>query len=226
MKQAILNLTNDIRSTCKQFARDPNEIHLVAVSKTVSAQIAEKAIDAGIRILGESRINDAAEKIQAISRPVSWHLIGHLQSNKVRKAIAMFDLIQSVDSVKLAEKIQSECERSGRKIDVLLQVNTSGETSKYGFSPDEVLPAVHSIQKLPAVQIRGLMTIGALTEDENKIGACFRLLKSQFEEIKKIQLPRVKMDYLSMGMSADYRIAIAEGSNMIRVGRAIFNEND
>ncbi len=223
MKQSFLAIKKDVESCCTKYGRNPDDVQIVGVSKTVSAEIAATAVSAGLEILGESRVNDAAEKIRLIDQPVSWHLIGHLQTNKVRKAVALFDLIQSVDSVRLAEKIDTECNKSGRTMDILLQVNTSGEQSKFGFHPDDLFAAVAVIRKLSAVKIRGLMTIGALTGNTDRIRACFRLLKSQFDELAALNLAEVKMEILSMGMSDDYPIAIAEGSTMIRIGRALFH---
>lgn len=222
MKQSFLSIKKEVENCCIKFGRKPSDVQIVAVSKTVSAEIAARAIAAGAEILGENRINDAAEKIQQIQQPVAWHLIGHLQTNKVRKALGLFDLIQSVDSIRLAEKIHHECQKSDQKIDVLLQVNTSSEESKFGFHPDETVTAVDRIREFDTIKIRGLMTIGALTQDEDRIRNCFRLLKRQFDEIAAMQFKGVEMKILSMGMSNDYPIAIAEGSTMIRIGRALF----
>ena len=222
MKKSFLAIKQEVENCCTRCGRNPSDVKIVAVSKTVSAEIAARAIAAGVEILGENRVNDAAKKIQQIEQAAIWHLIGHLQTNKVRKAIGLFDLIQSVDSIRLVEKIQQECIKSGRAIDVLLQVNTSGEESKSGFHPNETFNAVQAIRSFDAIKIRGLMTIGALTEDEGRIRACFRLLKSQFDEIAAMHLPGIEMKYLSMGMSNDFSIAIEEGSTMIRIGRALF----
>lgn len=224
MKDSILTVKQRIAECCEKTNRDANEIQLVAVSKTVSAALVEQAIENGISLFGENRVFDAVAKIESVNKEATWHFIGHLQTNKVHKVIPLFDMIQSVDSVRLAEKIQIECKKCNKSMNILVQVNTSGESSKYGFAPEETIQAVERIRALPSVHIRGLMTIGALTEDENKIRACFRLLRDLFEEIKTLDLPNVRMDFLSMGMSDDYPIAIEEGANMLRIGRALFSK--
>ncbi|MBM3251403.1 MAG: YggS family pyridoxal phosphate-dependent enzyme, partial [Candidatus Omnitrophica bacterium] len=210
------------------------EITLVCVTKGAEIDKISQAIDCGISHIGENRIQEATDKYlklkQLYKEPdkfskIRWHMVGHLQTNKVDKAVEIFDLIQSVDSLRLAKKIDSEAKKNHKTCDILIEINTSGESSKFGLKEEESLGLIEEISKLKNIRLLGLMTIGPLSADENKIRQSFRSLRELKEKIaKEMSFPNVKMQYLSMGMTDDYRIAIEEGSNMIRLGRAIFHD--
>ncbi len=202
--------------------RQPSEITLVSVSKTFSVEIVEHAVAAGAKILGESRVQEGIEKVKELGNIASWHLIGHLQTNKAARAVQYFDLIQSIDSWHLAEKVSQASVRLNKKIDCLLEVNSSGEESKYGFPPDDLIEGAERIATLPGINMKGLMTIGPWTDDASEIQKAFEMTRKLFEAMRTQVGPYV--DTLSMGMSSDYELAIKCGSNMVRVGTAIFGE--
>jgi pyridoxal phosphate enzyme (YggS family) len=211
-----------IARACRRAGRDPDEVTLVAVTKTVAPDRIQEAVDAGLRVLGENRIQEAEAKIDAVRGEVTWHMVGHLQRNKARKAVMMFDMIQSVDSLRLAEELSKRGGETGRGMDILVEVNTSGEESKFGVPPDGAVDLVRRISGLPGLAVKGLMTIGALTGDEGVIRKCFRSLRGLADEVRRAEIPLVEMRYLSMGMTSDFELAIEEGSNMVRIGTAIF----
>ncbi len=202
--------------------RRVSDVELVAVTKTVPAEDIEQAIACGVSIIGENRIQEAAAKFPQVKGDVHWHMVGHLQRNKVKKALEIFQLIHSVDSFRLAEEISRLAAAQGRTMDVLVQVNTSGEASKFGLDPQQTVPFLESLAPLSGLRVQGLMTIGAFLPDPEAVRPCFRQLRELFERVGELDLPNVRMRYLSMGMSNDYPVAIAEGANLIRVGTAIF----
>ena len=214
-----------IASAAATAGRDPSDVTLVGVTKTLSVERIAAAIAAGLTILGENRVQEAEAKIPEIpgQDQVSWHLIGHLQSNKARQAIRLFDAIQSVDSLKLATRLNVLAEERARRLPVLIEVNTSGESSKSGFGLEELPEAVPALGQLPWLEIFGLMTIGPFTRNEDAIRSSFRSLRALRDELRKDPFG-VSWDTLSMGMSDDFEIAIEEGSTMVRVGRALFGE--
>ena len=200
--------------------KDPSQIKLVAATKGVSADLILEAIKAGITDIGENRVQEAEQKFDILKdQQVKWHMIGHLQTNKVKPALEIFSVIQSVDSEKLAKEISS---RAVSTVDIMIEVNTSGEASKFGVDTGEAAVLARVIAELPNVKLTGLMTVGPLTADEAKVRKSFRALKKLFEEIKELNLPAHELKYLSMGMSDDFETAIEEGSNLVRIGRAIF----
>jgi pyridoxal phosphate enzyme (YggS family) len=209
-------LHSRIARACRRSGRALDEITIIAVTKTVDPAIIEFAYELGLRHFGENRVQEAEGKIRALSHlqpHPSWHLIGHLQSNKIRSALEIFDTIQSVDSLKLVQAISR---RSQGKYPVLLQINIAGEATKSGFSVAELGPAFEVISRLPEIEIRGLMTIAPLAADAEKIRPVFRKLRELRDALH--------LAHLSMGMSDDFEVAIEEGATMIRVGRAIFGE--
>lgn len=218
--QNIALVKKRIAEAAKRAGRDPAEIKLVAATKDVPANLIEEAIKAGITDIGENRVQEAREKFDLLkSCPVTWHMIGHLQTNKVKHALEIFSVIQSVDGEELAAEISG---RAVNKIDVFIEVNTSGEESKFGIAPKGAAKLAETISGLPNLELKGLMTVGPFTSDEPKIRESFRLLAGVFNQIKELNLPALKLKYLSMGMSDDFEIAIEEGSNLVRIGRAIF----
>jgi len=210
-----------IEAACLRVGRNPAEITLVTVTKTVSAERINEAIEAGVRHIGENRVQEAREKFPEV-RPVIWHLIGHLQTNKVKHALKMFQWIHSVDSFHLAEKIEQEASRLGKAIPILLEVKTSPEETKYGVSVSETLGLLEKISIFNHIQIRGLMTIAPFTDDEKAIRESFQTLRQLRDKINQAEIAGVEMEHLSMGMSHDFEIAIEEGATMVRIGTAIF----
>lgn len=207
----------------------PENVRLIAVSKTQPVEIIKKAYDAGHRHFGENRVQEVAPKYEALPHDIHWHLIGHLQTNKVKYIAPFVHLIHSVDRLKLLEEIDRQAGRSNRIIDCLLQVHVAREESKHGFAPDELRRLVHeaSWSSYPNVRIVGLMGMATFTDDEEVVRGEFRSLKMLFDELARGPLPAmVEMKELSMGMSGDYRIAIEEGSTMVRIGTAIFGDRN
>lgn len=203
--------------------RDPERIRLVAVSKTVNAQRVAEAIDAGVTVLGENYIQEARDKISTlVDRPVAWHFIGHLQSNKAKYAVRMFDLIHSVDSLKLASALDKAAQKAGKRQDILIQVNISGEESKSGTTAGEALDLVRKAGRLTHIRIRGLMTMPPFFDQPDLARPFFRRLAELSRRIADEQVPGVSMDELSMGMTGDYEVAIEEGATLVRIGTAIF----
>jgi len=212
-----------INSTAVSSGRDPQDITLIVISKTRAADIVNVAIDCGVRHFGENKIQEAVPKINDLNKQhsdLTWHMVGHLQTNKAKIAVMNFDMIQSVDSIKLARKISGIAQQIQKNVDILIEVNISGEESKYGINPDDVGQINGEIASLPNINVRGLMTIGPLTSDVVDIRNAFRRMRKIFENLQVHQ--NNVFNVLSMGMTDDYEIAIQEGSTMIRLGRAIF----
>jgi pyridoxal phosphate enzyme (YggS family) len=219
ISENIKNLKNKVVAAARRANKDPESIQIVAVTKTVSIPNIEEAIDQGITIIGENRVQEAKTKHAVIGSRVTWHMVGHLQTNKVKDAVRIFSLIHSLDSLKLAQEIEK---KTSSKISCLIEVNTSQESTKYGIKPGDVIHFCEALKDLKNVEIKGLMTLGPgwAIEDKEASRPCFRLLASLKDDIEKqcgCSLP-----ILSMGMTSDYEIAIEEGANMIRVGTAIF----
>jgi pyridoxal phosphate enzyme (YggS family) len=199
----------------------------VAVTKRFPAELIHEAWQAGLRDFGENRIQEATEKIpRAIELGVeaTWHLVGHLQRNKARQAVDLFDWIQSIDSERLAEEVSKRVTSLSRTVPVLIEVNTSAEPTKYGVTPERFHELAAKVSELPGLELRGLMTVGPLTEDEAEMRAAFRLLRRLAEEERARLGDPDSLPVLSMGMTDDFEIAIEEGSTLVRVGRAIFGE--
>lgn len=195
-----------------------DSVTLIAVTKTVDPERINEAIEAGIKIIGENRVQEARDKFDKIKKGITWHLIGHLQRNKVKHALPIFSMIQSIDKVETVREIER---RAQKPVDILIEINSSGEESKYGVNPDQVFKLVDEILEYKMINIKGLMTVGPLTTDEKEIRKAFSLTRKKFDEMKD-RYKELDIIYLSMGMSGDYPIAIEEGSNMVRVGTAIF----
>lgn len=220
----IHSVKQRIKNTCQKIGRNENEIILIAISKTIPAEKITIAVENGIEHIGENRVQEAEKKFEQLGKIATWHLVGHLQTNKVKKALQIFDFIHSVDSYHLAQEISKRALQSGRMVECLVEVNTSEEISKFGVSPEETVELIKKISLLPGIQVKGLMTIGTFLPDPEDVRPCFKLLKDLSDEIHNTGLDGVEMKYLSMGMTNDFEVAIEEGANMIRVGRAIFGE--
>jgi pyridoxal phosphate enzyme (YggS family) len=222
IKNNLEIINEKIKKAASSVNKNPEEIKLVAVTKTATTEQIKEALNAGVKIIGENRVQDAKEKYQIFTTDIEWHLIGHLQTNKAKYAVEIFDCIHSLDSIKLAQEIDKRSLQFGKIKDVLVEVNVSGEESKYGIKPEEVEPFLKGISEFPRIRVRGLMTIAPIVEDKEKIRPYFRKLQELSKEIKSKNIENVKMDYLSMGMTEDFEIAIEEGANMVRIGRGIF----
>lgn len=208
------------------MGRSADSITLMAVSKTVEAERIQQAYGAGLRIFGENRVQEFGEKTAALSglKDADWHLIGHLQSNKAKKATELFHAVDSVDSLRLAEKLNQSAEQAGKTLSVLIEIKVGEEESKAGIPMDspELEELLRAAPQLDRLQIHGLMTVPPFTEDPEGARPYFRLLRDLRDQISARNLPRVQMDVLSMGMSHDFEVAIEEGSTCVRVGTAIF----
>lgn len=212
-----------LKSTAAKRGIPVTDITLIAVTKTVSPEVIREAWELGITDFGENRVQDALPKIELLPNTLRWHFIGHLQTNKVKKVLPVFDLIHSLDSLKLARVIQAEGEKLNKKVNVLVQVNIGSEMSKFGFSYEEVLPALEEMAGFSALRILGLMAIAPFHPDPERVRPYFQQLYQLFTNIK---VPGVEMKYLSMGMTNDFEVAIEEGANMIRLGTALFGPRD
>jgi pyridoxal phosphate enzyme (YggS family) len=222
IKNNLEIINEKIKKAALKVNRNPQEIKLVAVTKTATIEQIKEAISAGVKIIGENKVQEAKEKYQILTADIKWHLVGHLQTNKVKYAIEIFDFIHSVDSIKLAKEIDRRSLQFGMITNALVEVNVSGEETKYGIKPEEVEPFLKEISEFSRIKVRGLMTIAPIVEDKEKVRPYFRKLRELSEEIKSKKIKNVKMDYLSMGMSEDFEVAIEEGANMVRIGRGIF----
>lgn len=211
-----------IAAACGRARRDPASIHLIAVSKTFGADAIRSAIEAGVRDLGENRVQELREKIGEVARDARWHMIGHLQSNKAKDAVHLFDVVQSVDRMSLATRLDKEAGEAGRKLDVLVQVNIGAEPQKSGVEIGAAAKLVHEVALLSNLTLRGLMTIPPI-DDAQRTRGYFRALRELRDNIAADMVPGALAE-LSMGMTDDFETAIEEGATMVRVGRAIFGE--
>jgi len=223
IKNNLEIINEKIKKAALKANRSPEEIKLVAVTKTATTEQIKEAINAGVKIIGENKVQEAKEKYQILTADTEWHLVGHLQTNKVKYAIEIFDCIQTVDSIKLAKEIDKRSLQFGKTTNVLVEVNVSGEETKYGIKPEEVEPFLKEISEFSRIRVRGLMTIAPIIEeDKEEVRPYFRKLRELSKEIKSKNIKNLKMDYLSMGMTDDFEVAIEEGANMVRIGRGIF----
>lgn len=211
-----------MEAAARRVGRRPEEIRLVAVSKTVPPDRILEGIQAGIKILGENYVQEAKKKIETIGHGVAWHFIGHLQTNKAKLAVHLFDLIHSVDSLHLAEELNKAARTAGKVLSILLEVKLSEEKSKFGVAEDNILQLAEGISRMENLTVRGLMTMPPLLSDPESARPYFIRLRKLSEVLAAQELPRISMQELSMGMSNDFEIAIEEGATLIRVGTAIF----
>jgi pyridoxal phosphate enzyme (YggS family) len=222
IKNNVKSVRERIAKAAESVGRSEGEILLVAVSKMQPLDKIYLAHQAGIKNFGENKVQDLQTKISDSKVGLNWHFVGHLQSNKINKIINKVDLIQSVDSLHLLEKLNKISEERGIISKVLLQVNTSGESSKFGFEREIVASACELVEKLLNIEVQGLMTIGPFTTDKNLVIRSFTELRNLSEELFRFSSDKIKMKYLSMGMTGDFELAIKEGSNLVRIGTAIF----
>jgi len=202
----------------------PDEVQLVGAVKTRTAEEVLEAIEAGLRIIGHNYVQEAERLFNLISQPVKWHMIGHLQSNKAKKAAAIFDMIETVDSLKLCKAIDKACKPLNKTMPVLLEINSGEEDQKAGVMPENAPRLIGEISSLRNVKVMGLMTMGPFTDDPEESRPYFKKTKGLFDEIRALNIENTEMSILSMGMSDSYRVAIEEGANMVRIGTKIFGE--
>ena len=226
IEKNLNSIKKEIEVYCQEKKMDVSAIKLVAVTKTVDISKINEVIELGITDIGENKVQEITDKFESIKKGVMWHLIGHLQSNKVKYIIDKVDLIHSVDSISLAKEISLRAGKINRTIDVLIQVNPADEESKFGIEYDETESFVEEVSRLPNIRIRGLMTIAPFYEDLEKVRPYFKMMKKKFDSLKSVKKENVSMDYLSMGMTSDYMVALEEGSNLVRIGTGIFGKRD
>lgn len=224
LSENLRDIEERITSTCISCGRTRNEVLLIAVSKTKPLTLLEEAYACGIRDFGENRVQELSQKAESMPEDIRWHMIGHLQKNKVKAAVRHAYMIHSVDSISLAQAISVEAVKQSKTISVLLEVNVAGEESKFGYSPSEVLTDISEIAALPNIRIKGLMTIAPFTDTAETNRDYFKQLKELAVDIRNKNIDNVDMDVLSMGMSGDFQVAIEEGATMVRVGTSIFGE--
>ena len=222
-----LNLVKkNIEEACRTSGRSPEEVTLIAVSKTKPVEMLREAYDAGARVFGENKVQEIMDKYPQLPSDIRWHMIGHLQRNKVKYSVDKVALIHSVDSLRLAETIENEAAKHNVTVPVLIEVNVAQEESKFGLKTEEVLSLVESIAALPHINIKGLMTIAPYVEDPEENRGIFRELKKLSVDIAAKNINNVSMSVLSMGMTGDYQVAVQEGATMVRVGTGIFGERN
>jgi PLP dependent protein len=214
-----------ITQNVKQLLRElPGGVQLVAVAKATQPSDILEAIEAGVKIIGENYIQEAEKAFESAGRKVEWHFIGHLQKNKVKKAIELFDMIETVDSAGLASEIDTRCSKIDKIMPVLIEINSGREPQKTGVYPEDAQALMKEISNLKNIKIKGLMTMGPSGGDAEDARPYFIETRKVFNKIRDLNLPGVEMKYLSMGMSNSYHIAIQEGANIVRIGRRIFGE--
>lgn len=222
INENLLEVRSNISKACKRAGRNVDDVTLIAVSKTKPVEDIQIAYDSGERNFGENKVQEIDAKYPVLSDDIKWHLIGHLQTNKVKYIIDKVTLIHSVDSVHLAEQIEKEAAKRSIDMDILIQVNVANEDTKFGLTVEETVNTIKEISKFSHVHIKGLMTIAPFTDNAEDNRIYFRKLKSLAEDIAKMNISNVEMKELSMGMTGDYEVAIEEGATLIRVGTAIF----
>ena len=212
-----------MEEAARKSGRSATGITLVAVTKGASPEAIAQAREAGLSVFAENKVQEAEAKIPLAGQPAEWHLVGHLQSNKIKTALSLFQLIQSVDSARLAKMVSDESLALGKVTPVFLEVNISGQARRYGFSPEEIYAGVEAVAEMPGIRVMGLMGIAPHPASDDEKRESFKKLRNLFSVCKTLKRPNVEMKTLSMGMSGDFRIAIEEGSTMIRLGRALFS---
>ncbi len=224
IKENVTEVQEKIRTACERSGRDISEVTLIAVSKTKPLEMIQAAIEAGMREFGENKPQEMRDKAKLLETPVRWHMIGSLQTNKIKYVVGTACLIHSVDSVALAAAIEKEAAKKELVMEILLEVNIAKEESKHGFMAEEVPGAVLEIAKFPHLRLKGLMTVAPYTENAEENRTYFKKMKELLVDIRSKNIDNVSMDILSMGMSSDYEVAIEEGATMVRIGTGIFGE--
>ena len=224
IKENLNRVQENIRNACARAGRKEDEVTLIAVSKTKPVSMLEEAYALGVRDFGENKVQELVDKAGQLPEDIRWHMIGHLQRNKVKYIIDKVYLIHSVDSLRLAEEISKEAVKHGVTANILIEVNVAGEESKFGVSPEDTPGLIEEISRLPAIQVRGLMTIAPFVEKAEDNRIIFTALLKLYVDISRKNIDNVHMDFLSMGMTGDYEVAVEEGATFVRVGTGIFGE--
>ena len=222
LRENLQEVEKRIQEACARAGRDRSEVTLVSVSKTKPVEMLQEAYDLGVRVFGENKVQEIRDKYDALPKDIEWHMIGHLQTNKVKYIVDKVKLIHSVDSLRLAEIIEKEAEKHNRRVDILLEVNVAEEESKFGLKMPEVIPMAEKVVQLPHIRLRGLMTIAPFVENPEKNRAIFANLHDLYVDIKEKNIDNGTVSILSMGMTNDYEVAIEEGATMVRIGTGIF----
>ena len=226
ISENIENIRKNIDAACKRSGRDPKDVLLLAVSKTVDVDRIKVAVDCGLNSLGENRVQEIMEKYEPMGENVKWHLIGHLQTNKVKYIIDKVELIHSVESIKLAEEINKQAKKHNLVMDVLVEVNMADEESKFGVKPEETESFIRELALMDNIRVRGLMTVAPNVENGEENRVYFRNMKQLLVDINAKNINNINMDILSMGMTGDYETAVEEGATIVRVGTGIFGKRD
>ncbi len=226
LKENLSTVQNNINDAAIRVGRDPHEITLIAVSKTKPADMIKEVYDLGVRDFGENKVQELVDKYDRLPKDIRWHLIGHLQTNKVKYIVDKVYMIHSVDSLRLARKISEEAVKKNVCVNILIEVNVSGEESKYGVAPDELEEVIREASSLPGIYIKGLMTVAPYVVDSEQNRQIFIKMKQFVVDIMTKNIDNVFVGCLSMGMSGDYQVAVEEGSTFVRVGTSIFGERN
>ena len=226
IKENLYQVEENIKKACNNSGRSRQEITLIAVSKTKPISLLQEAYDADVRDFGENKVQEMCEKYEIMNKDINWHMIGHLQTNKVKYLIGKTTLIHSVDSYKLACEIEKQAAKHNCDVDILIEVNAANESTKFGVSTEAVIELVKEVSQLPHLHIRGLMTVAPYVIDPEENRLIFRNIKKLSVDIDNQNIDNVTMNVLSMGMTGDYMVAIEEGATIIRVGTGIFGERD
>ena len=222
IKDQLREVEEKISAACQRAGRNREDVTLIAVSKTKPVETLKEAYDLGIRVFGENKVQELTQKYEVLPKDIHWHMIGHLQTNKVKYIIDKVDLIHSVDSLKLAQTVEKEAAKHGLVKDILIEVNVAEEESKFGLRTEEVIPFLEQISGFSHVRVRGLMTIAPFVENAEENRSIFADLHKLSVDIEKKNIDNVNVSILSMGMTNDYEVAVEEGATMVRVGTGIF----
>ncbi|MFH0731966.1 MAG: YggS family pyridoxal phosphate-dependent enzyme [Candidatus Omnitrophota bacterium] len=220
-KFQMTNVKSNVQEILRQL---PKDVQLVAAAKGKSPQDIFEAVEAGVKIIGENYVQEAEKAFTLVGNKVKWHFIGHLQGNKVKKAVQLFDMIETVDSAEIAKQIDKQCAAIDKVMPILIEINSGEEQQKSGVLPEDAQALVKDISLFKNIKIQGLMTMGPFSGSPEEARPYFRETKIIFEKIKALELPNVEMRHLSMGMSNSYKVAVEEGANMVRIGTKIFGE--
>ncbi len=226
IQENIKLVEENIKKACEKVGRDVNEVTLIAVSKTKPYTAIEEALPTGVRDYGENKVQELCDKYEILPKDIKWHMIGHLQRNKVKYLVGKASLIHSVDSIRLAEQIEKEYAKADEIANILIEVNMAQEESKFGITSEETEQLVREIAKFPHIRIKGLMTIAPYTDNPESNRVYFRNMKKLSVDIENKNIDNVSMSVLSMGMTGDYQVAVEEGATLVRVGTGIFGERN
>lgn len=226
IKEQLAEVEQHIQSACIRSGRKREDVTLIAVSKTKPVEMLQEAYDAGVRIFGENKVQELVDKYEMLPKDIHWHMIGHLQTNKVKYIVDKVECIHSVDSLKLAEVIEKEAAKKNCRVNILIEVNVAQEESKFGISINEVFPFIEKVAAFPHICVQGLMTIAPFVENAEENRTIFERLHNLSVDIMSKNIDNVNVSVLSMGMTNDYEVAIEEGATMIRVGTGIFGKRD